>query len=84
MTDKHHPVHFYYLMIILFSWPQRTPQDAVYIQCPLTQPDDFGGILKWKTRKNTTPPAKAIAGLEAHGADVGARQDPTETSEQRD
>lgn len=45
MTDKHHPVHFYHLMIILFSWPQRTPQDAVYIQCPLTQPDDFGGIF---------------------------------------
>lgn len=41
-------------------------------------------FFKWKTRKNTTPPAKAIAGLEAHGAVVGAQQDPTETSEQRD
>lgn len=41
-------------------------------------------FFKWKTRKNTTPRAKAIAGLEAHGAVVGARQDPTETSEQRD
>lgn len=29
-------------------------------------------------KKHTTPPAKAIAGLEAHGADVDARQDPTE------